>query len=202
MSVAVPCGIWQIYPLWKTSNQSLLHCSHGRCSDQDPPLPMGCPWCSSWSLWCWISSGVPRTLFNKNRHLVLLLYRHQILVVLWSQYSYTLLFLCRITKLFLSKQMFKWLFSLHCSELPPTEWSRTMGLALREVVGILSPHGHKWSLWLWPSTAGVLVKRGREWSNDHGQTLEWIGQGKLSAHQKWHFCVDVWLIGSDGGKRT
>lgn len=94
MSVPVPCAIWQTYPFWKTSNQSLVHCSNGTCSEQDPPLPLGCPWCSRWLLWCWVLSGVPRTLFSKNRHFVLvpLLYRREIPVALGSHYSYTLLF--------------------------------------------------------------------------------------------------------------
>lgn len=94
MSVHVRCAIRQTYPFWKTSNQSLVHCSHGICSEQDPPLPLGCPWCSRWLLWCWVLSGVPRTLFSKNRHFVLvpLLYRHEIPVVLGSRYTYTLLF--------------------------------------------------------------------------------------------------------------
>lgn len=30
---------------------------------------------------------------------------------------------CRVTKIFLSKQMFKWLFNLHCSELSPCNCS-------------------------------------------------------------------------------
>lgn len=54
--------------------------------------------------------------------------------------------ICRMTKLFLSKQMFKWLFNLACSELPPCNYNwveQEYGLALREVVGILPPNGHK-----------------------------------------------------------
>lgn len=63
-------------------------------SERDPPLPLRCLCCSRWLLWCWIWPGVPRTLFSKSRHFVLVLFldRCEIPVILGSQYSYTLLF--------------------------------------------------------------------------------------------------------------
>lgn len=84
------CSLCCLTDLPLLENKQSVTCalSPWHSSDQDSPLPLGCPWCSRWSLWC----EFHQMFLSKNRHLVPLLYRHETPVVLGFWYSYTLLF--------------------------------------------------------------------------------------------------------------